>query len=468
MLLLGTWIRCLFHRAPWILLPLFAPCLLRADTTDFTGTLPEDYFPALKSILQDAVGQSPQVLLAHIRVAQKEAGVYDADRERWPNVGSDIRYAANQTAVSSNANTKSRDSGLFYSVSANQAVFHWGEIKNKGEIARIEVLIGEQDYAEAYRLVAVELRRAYLGLIVRNAELRYRRYAVSLLEAQLADAKDRLAQHANSEGDVAGRELTIGEFKAAIARKEVEFDSERRRFSRMAGMADIAVDQIPLEIPLPPFDAALASRLSAALLRDGAKGVYGVEIADMHIRQAELDRKIANVRLLPKFDASLGHSRESSTTASQVEVSQTAITRDTLQLAGRWSMFDGWATKGAKLQALTSKRLWERQRQTAAESAMDEAQRLERLLAVDASDMGFAEAHRAGAAGFVDRAEGEQKAGTISSANVNEATSGLRLAEFNSAITRATFLSDWSAFISLVAQDPVLNQLPSRYARAKP
>lgn len=468
MSLFGSWIRCLFFRAPCLLLPVLVSPLLRADPAEYAGTLPEDYFPALKVILQNAVSQSPQVLLAQIRIAQKEASVYDAAHERWPNVGADIRYAANQTAVSSNSDTKSRDSGLFYSIAANQAVFHWGELANKTAIARLEVLIGQEEYQEAYRLVAVGLRKAYLSLVVHNAELRQRRYKLSLLEAQLADAKDRLAQHANSEGDVAGRQLEIGEYKAAIARKEIEFDADRRSFSRLAGMPDISVEDIPFEIPQPRYDAALASRLSAALMRDGAKGVYGVDVADMHLKQADLERKIANVRLLPKIDTSISHSRESSTTATPVEVSQTAITRDTLQFAGRWSIFDGWATKGVKLQALANKRFWERQRQTASEAAMDEVQRLERLLGVDASDMEFSEARRAGAVGYVDRARAELKAGTISEVNVNDAINGLRLTEINAVFTRATFLSDWSSFISLVADDPVLNHLPSRYARAKP
>jgi hypothetical protein len=172
------------------------------------------------------------------------------------------------------------------------------------------------------------------------------------------------------------------------------------------------------------------------------------------------------VRLLPKFDTSINHSRQSSTTASRTSVSQQAITQDTLEVRGAWTVFDGWATKGAKLEAKADQRYWERQRQIDADVAMDEAQRLARLLDLDARSMHFAELHLAGAAGAVSRLESEQKAGTVSQSDIDAASSDLRLAKANAAVARANYLSDWSAFVSLVAEDPVLKNLPFRYVSA--
>jgi outer membrane protein TolC len=450
---------------PWLILISLVCSGVRAEPAELAGTMPEDYLPGLKVILQGALNQSPSVLLQQIRVAQEEARIYDADHLRYPNVGGDIRYDSNQTEVSGNTGTKSKDSGLFYSLSANQAVFYWGEIKNRGQIARIEVAIARRDYAEAYRTLAVELRRTYLGLIARNAELRQRRFAQSLSEADLASARESAAHGTLSAGDLAGRELLFNEAVLETDRKQADFDAERRRFSRLAGIADLSVDQIPLEIPVPRYDAKTAAEMLSALLRDGAKGTPAAEVADLHIQQADLNYRIAQVRLLPKFNASLGHTRESSTSATPTAVSQTAITRDTLEVRGSWSIFDGFATKGAKLDAQADKRRWQREKQIATDAAMDEAQRLERAVGLDARAMQYAEQRRAGSVSNVEQAKSEAKVGTVSERRISEATNELRGAEASAAYARAAFLSDWSAFVSLVSDDPVLSNLSPRYAR---
>jgi outer membrane protein TolC len=468
MLLLGLSVRRTFQRAPRLLLLVFLSAIARADSADLAGTLPEDYLPGLKTLLHTALQQSPQMIQRQIQIAQNDARVYQADQQRYPNVGGDMRYDSNETGVSGSSGTRTRNSGIFYSLSANQALFYWGEIKHRGDIARIDVAIAQKDYAEAYRMLAVELRRAYLGLIARNADLRQRRYALSLHEADLSNAKVALAHGTKPPGEVAGLQLDFDERQVEFDRYQAEFEGERHRLARLAGVSEIPVEEIPTEIPEPRYDRAVASAMLAAMMRDGAKNAYASIIAQMHVEQAELSYKIAKVRLLPKFNAALSHTRESSTSASANSVTETAITRDTLEVRGAWNIFDGFATKGAKLEALANKRYWDKQREIAADTAMDEAQRLDRIAAIDARAMNLAEQRRAGAAGFLGRTEAEHKVGTASEGNVNDATSNLRAAETNAALTRATFLSDWSAFVSLVADDPVLNNLPARYAHVRP
>ena len=455
--------------ATWLAVGVLLVPILRADAPPpYSGTMPEDLLPGLKSILETALKQSPQVLLHQIQIAQNEARVYQADQMRWPNLGGDIRYDSNQTAVSGNSGAQQRDSGLFYSFSANQALFYWGEIKHRGEIARAEVLIAQKDYAEAYRMLAMDIRRTYLGLIARNAELRQRRFVLGRDEIALKSAKDSVDHGTISAGDYAGRELRFNESQLEVDRKQAEFDAERRRLSRMAGLPDVPADQIPFEIPLPKYEAQMNAQLLAALLRDGGKSAIPAQIAELHVKEADLNYRIARVRLLPKFNASMGHSRESSTTATQTEVSQTAITRDTFEVRGSWTIFDGFATKGAKLEAMADKRYWDRERQIAADTAMDEAQRLSHAVELDARAVDFSEQHRLGAQSGVTLSENEHKVGTMSETNVNDAIGNLRMAESNTAFTRATYLSDWSAFVSLAAEDPALSNLPFRYVRSSP
>lgn len=428
--------------------------------------MPEDLLPGLKPILAEAMKQSPQMLLREIEIARKEANLIETRAERLPQVSGNLRYDSNQTAATSSASV--RDSGLFYSLSANQTVFQWGALKHRTDISHIEIAVAEKNYVEAYRALAVQIRQAYVELIASNAQLKRDRYEISLKEAELATVRDRLKIGTASPLDVAARELDLNEAQLALERKLTEFDANRRRLSRLAGLKpDIPAEEIPVEIPLPKYDAALSAQLLADLLRDGAKGSFRAQVAELNIKEADLRYRIARVRLLPRFSTGISHSRESSTSATPTSVSQTAITRDTLEVRGDWSIFDGFATKGYKLEAKAEKRSWERQLEIDSEAVMDEAQKLQRLVGIEARALEFANQRHAGAANYVQTVQDDlKKSGSTSESAVKAAILGLYTADWNVAITRANYLNDWCAFVSLVADDPVLNNLSSRYVRA--
>ena len=461
----GLRIRCA-KCAPFLALFLSVSTLVVGQSADAAGTLAEDYLPELKPILQSAVRQAPDVILKQIEIDRAEARIYDADRQRWPNVSGDISYNANQTAVSGNSNTQSRNSGLFYTVRANQALFYWGEIKNRGEVARIGVAIQQKEYAEAYRTLVRQLRQLYLELVARNASLRQMRFELTLREAQLATAREELRAGTLPAGEVAGKELELSERQVEVDRWQAQFDALRRTIGRLSGVGEIPADKVPVEIPLPRYDARVSSEMLAAMLRDAGKNTFQAQIAELQIQQAERNYRIARVRLLPKFEATAEHVRDSSTTASETSVSQTAIQRETIGIHGRWDIFDGFATKGAKLEARIARREAEKRLQVATDSAMAEAQSLERFASLDARSVQLSEQRRSGAEAGVKKAEEERAAGRVSKDAVDSALIGLRVAEAAATSARANFLSDWSSFVSLVGEDPVLNNLPSRYVRS--
>lgn len=439
----------------------------RGQSVDTAGTLPEDYLPALKTILDSAMKQSPQVISKELEVAQWEARVYAADAQRWPGVGGNMNYALNQTAISNNAGTRSRDSGLFYNFSINQPLFQWGALKNQSEIARIAVSIAEKDYAEARRSLAVALRQQYLMLIAKKALVRHGRFALKIQQADLAMMNDKLAQGTASQGDVAGRKLAVEDTSLQVARGEAEFVSLRRAFARLAGLGELTEDAVPLEIPRPAYSAERTSSLLAAFLRDGAKSTFAAEVALMRIREADLNYRIAKVRLLPKFGAQAGYSVLNTTNASATTVTQTGVAQQSVGIASDWRIFDGFATKGAKLDALATKRVHERELQTAVDTALDSAQQLARDLALDVREMDQCDIRRTLAQGGVDRTKEDIGLGKLPATALDAATANLYIAEFNCANARAKFLWQWSEFVSLAATDPVVNNLPNHYAREK-
>ncbi len=439
----------------------------RGQAPETAGTLPEDYFPALKMLLDGAMKQSPQIILKEIETAQWEARVYVQDAQRYPSLHGDMNYAENQTAISSNSSTRSRDNGLFYDFSLNQPLFQWGAMKNQSEIARIYVSIAEKRYAEMRRSLAVSIRQQYLMLIARKLYLRSQRLTLKSQQADLDLTQDRFQHGTAAEGEVSGKKLALEDTSLRVARDETEFVGMRKAFARLVGLADFSEEELPLEIPKPVYSAENTSRMLASLLREGGKSTFEAQIAQLGIKQADLDYRIAKVRLLPKFNAGIDHAVRNNTTASTNTVSQQGIVQDSIAVSGNWNIFDGFATKGAKLEALATKRLRERELQIASETAIDSAQRLERELALDAREIDLTDVRRTLAAAGIDRVKEEIKLGNQKPTAVEDATVSLYVADFNRSNARAKFLWHWSDFVSLAATDPVVNNLPSHYGREK-
>jgi outer membrane protein TolC len=445
-------------------------CLLgsaRAAPTEVAGTMPEDYLPQLKTILAAASRQAPQVIVSEIGIAQREAQVYVADSARLPSFGGHIDYLSNQTAISSNSSTQTRDSGAFGSLALNQPIFHWGALKNESDKARIGVLFAEKSYTEAIRTLVVNLRQQYLMLIARKAYLRQARFALKLAKTELDLATDKLANGATSPAEVEGRKLIYEDAGLQVDRSDAEFAGMRRALARMAGLGDLAEEAIPAEIPQPVYPAETAAGLLEGLRRDGAKSTFAAEAAALHIREADLNYRIANVRLLPKFGASAAYSQQNTTNASPTSVTQTGISQLTVGVTGQWNIFDGFATRGVKLAARSERRLHEQELQSATEAALDQAQKLARDLELDARAMALNETRRAQAEAGVKYATDEFGLGNQPQSAIDRATFNLHVSEFNNANARAMFLWHWSEFVSLAGSDPALTQLPAHYAREK-
>src|ERR1700733_5980762 len=86
-----------------LLLALFAAATLRAEAPSIQGTLPEDYLPGLKPLLQTAVERSPNTIQASISVAQSEAAKITAYSSLWPTLSANANYTSTTESVSASA-----------------------------------------------------------------------------------------------------------------------------------------------------------------------------------------------------------------------------------------------------------------------------------------------------------------------------------------------------------------------------
>lgn len=455
------------RRTAGALLALLALARAGAQPAEIAGTMPEDHFPELKAILATAFQRSPQMIAADFDRILAEIRIISADAPRLPSVSANFNLATNQTAISSNTDSRTRDNGLFYNIGVTQALFHWRALQNQSASVRLNLLIARRSYDRAARDLAVILRKAYLALVVEKARLRAANEALQLLRNDVAVTAEKKERGTVSSATLEGDKLRVREVQLDVDRVATEFDANRRRFARLAGLADLPEAAVPDQIPAPKFSPDLAAALAAAALRDGAKSTLEYEIYDLKLRDAMLRISSEKVRLYPKFSFGANFSLENSTNVNGNAVNQQGIQRQSANISAQWSIFDGLATRAAIREALASKRVQERLQQAEIDGLLQNIQILERYLKLDAEQVELAGIRHGMAIEGSKVAAREFEFGNVAKGELERARSAILQAEAKSLESRATLLGRWSEFVSLATADPALSPLSSRHAREK-
>jgi len=144
-----------------------------------------------------------------------------------------------------------------------------------------------------------------------------------------------------------------------------------------------------------------------------------------------------------------------------------ATIRQSVGIGGSWDIFDGFATGGAKREALISKRAIEQRKVADIEELLQNAQARERALKVDAELLDITDTRHGMALEGRDRIATEVGFGNLAKGEIERAQIGILQADAKKLGARATFLNRWSEFVALAGHDPVLNNLPARHVREK-
>ena len=194
------------------------------------------------------------------------------------------------------------------------------------------------------------------------------------------------------------------------------------------------------------------------------RDTFQAQVYDDEIRQSELSYKIAKYRLYPHLDLALGFGQQNQSQVNGNSVSHNQVFSDTAGVGVSWSIFDGYATRGAKLAALTSKRVAERERQTYLDQTLEQARESERQ---SSSFPPGPWPLRSGAFNSTKKlCNGPRIISSctlLSQAGLDQATGWFPPGASRDLYARADFLSSWSGYLSLLNVDPVLNNLPDPF-----
>lgn len=435
---------------------------MTAAEGNLPGPLPEELFPQLKVILDAALNQSPQMIARNIEKAQMKGNFYVTRSQLFPSLATSVAYNVSDASVSSNTDVTSRSSGLLYSASLSQTLFRWGTAKAGADAGKIQLHISEKNYREAYRMLVLTLRSQFLYLAVKKMTLRNVTYDRDQMAKMLAIQEENLRNGTVSSNELLPIQLQLEELSLYAERVAEDLANSKRVFMRTAGLQDLGDDFIPNDIPVPVFDPSKVSPLLQRFLAVGWEDDLLVQVNREWVRVADLNYKIAKYRLYPMFAFGASISQSNSTNASENSVSQVGVLSKSVAVSAGWSIFDGFATRGAKMTALANKRYYERLLQNQVDTVLDQARSLERQVNLSYRAMNLAATRKTVTDSALQNAKDELARGLTSQNTVQVALGSQYQSQLTLLLQKTDFLARWSEFVSTIGQDPLVKSLPAR------
>lgn len=431
------------------------------------AAMPEDLLPELKHLLDVGMRESPSMLVANLDLASAEGQRIVNRSALFPIVSANGQYAYTETAVSSNTSSRSKTNGPLYGISFYQPLFQWGTLKAQADIGKLQVHISEKSYVEAYRLLALSIRSQYLTLIQKKLKLRNQRFGVRVAESTLSVQEARLRDGRISAGDIVGFRLGVDEARIFADQALEDYDSTRKTLARIVGLDDIPDESIPLEVPKPTFAPETIGSYFEEMKRVGVENSVMLATFEDQIKASKLNYKIAKYRLFPKFNitGSFGQSNQTQVDTITRKPTLTAITTTQIGVGANWTIFDGLATRGAKMSALAARRLAEFKLKQFKESVSDTARQLERQISYSGRLMDLTQTRKELTAAAIEKVGNDVRSGVSSQNTLDIVTQNANNAELTAMGARADFLVKWSNYVSVLGVDPILKNLPSSNLR---
>lgn len=422
--------------------------------------LPEQLVPQLSPILQSALQQSPRILQRNLDLIRADADRQIAQSRMLPNVSfSSSIYRQWEKRDDNNPVTREKfelTKKLYYNFAITQPIYQWGILENSVKVARIGEQIAQRNYDEAYRSLALEVRAAYLQLVL--SKMAQRNNAFFEKRAQENVARQEARQKANqiTMGELLGQQLILEEIGVVARRTESDLEFALRNFRRITGLADFSVADIPDGVPMQDANAqAVAPALDAAYLDSNALQVNALEI-----ERAKLDNKIIAKNLYPKIGLSVGANQDQqrytkSDAPYEVEAVYAGLTMN-------WTLFDGFATRAQRLQNATKLRQLEASRKDLIEIAKQDAEMSSRNVALAWTGFRIAAMKFRFAREGMTYQQQSLKSGASSQEAVDTAQAAAYSAEYVAQGALVGYLNAAAAFRSTVHADPAVHSAVSR------
>jgi outer membrane protein TolC len=465
----------LMHR--YIRLLVLAPVLLGFNVAHGAQTvagenfpLPETYFPALKTMIDGAAKQAPRILARNAENAIAEAARISARAGQLPTAGGYASYypwvtetravAGTSPTGGSNPDQILHPKKLAYSFNIIQPIYHWGALRANTQIGELQEKLALGVSADAYRVLAEEIRAQYLQVILNKGALARSRFNLRLADEQLALARSKFEKNVIAEADLFGPTISAEQARLATDRMIEDYENSRIYLSKLSGSPVLTDEQVPTEVPpITPATSALQS-VAAEFTGHTDLNTYSLQNQRDQIEVERLNYKVAATRLRPKVNLQMG--------TTQDEFSYSVNIADKYKVrsyfAGvslSWNVFDGFQTRSAKRTSLARRRQLEQTYKEQTADVIAAVQSQMRQLEFSARNLSIVERNLGSAVSILNQRRDEMGRGVASDADVNAAQLNFYDWQLTAFGARNEYMLRTSRLLSTTLTDPALINVPA-------
>jgi len=433
--------------------------------SDDSLRIPEDYFPGLKTLLETALKQSSRMIANNANEVIAETDRVSMRAGQLPTVGgygSYYPWDRERRGSAPDPVTVGNNKKVGYNFSLNQPVYAWGALHNNTKIGELRLKMAQGQTADAYRLLVGEIRTQYLQLIVKKAGLARVRLNQRIADDALALARSKQEKNVISEADLFGPTIAAEQARLWTDRTEFEYESSKVLFGKLCGVPPLTDEEIPEAIPAVSPASASIDRVVAEFTGHGEPDTYYLRNLRRGIEVERLNYKIVSTRLKPKVNAVAGVSQDDQVFGFADQTARYKIQSAYAGVSVSWNVFDGFATRSAKIASLTRRRELERSYKEQSADLLVALQNQKRQLEFSTRSLAITEKLLGSAANGVKVAEDDLKRGLTSDAAVDAARLNFYGAQLETYAARNDYLMRVAELLSTTLRDPALANLPSR------
>jgi len=318
--------------------------VFRAPSPDEVASLlhlPERQLPGLQAWVDAAAEAAPRVIEARLQKLTAEAAEEETRSLTRPRAD-----AFGDFSYRENSETQDGSFKPYYNVSAEQPLWHWSALTNQKRIAEIQKKLAANDYAEARRTLILEIRRAYLDLVLKKLSLAETSAAYERQLATLKVNRDRAARGEYASDLLATTQLDARKAEVVRDRQQAALEHALRAFALLNGRDVISADSLPADVTALP--ASVRALFHPEVSATPASSAIPAALArpEGDLEAARLRQEVTRVRNYPMVNLAAGADQGAASGTDQ-----TAVVNYFAGVRVRWNIFDGFATRTAVKQA---------------------------------------------------------------------------------------------------------------------
>src|SRR5690606_19068153 len=271
----------------------------------------------------------------------------------------------------------------------------------------------------------------------------------------LAAAEERFAAGNISESEITNQRLSTEEARLSRRRNEHDLETYVRIYAHLSGDPTFNADRIAESMPAPQVSPEMVEARFARVSPETDRDLAAAEVQELQLKQNEKRYEIERVRLRPRVSLIASHGLANLTTATSATIDQTAVVTTTAGVVVNWTIFDGLASRGARLAALAAKRVGERQYENFVTTTLNELRRIQREIELATDGLAIAERRAGLVAEALERARADFAAGRIAQSTLDAHLSQSRATEVSIAGARSQLFARWIEYVGLAGLDPM-------------